>query len=663
MSDRQQLGQRLVTLLDLLARIYLAPMSLLASAIVITVNYFTFGSYYVYVTFFAVLLACVLYLVVGGRLTSLAVLSFKQLSPQTESRVHKVLTILFFCIVSVCIFLLWATLYSRAPAFFILSSLLAGLIAIEIAVSSDARHVPSVLIKTIILGVLIRASVYFEFPSTLGTDPWWHSGFIQYMLDSGYIPAHVLPYSSLEYPSMPMMHLLVVGLALVSGTSLHISYFFIGVIECLAVVFIFLIGRAIMGERSGLLAALLLVLASQFVLWGFYVVPQTFGVVLTLIVLSVVLLVPRSDLVSFTALILVVFAGITLTHEGTAAYTAIALFAVLIAFAFIRTAARASNSLDKLQNASVLTEHFRALTLLVVLFVGSLISYWMLISDVVSQRFFAILRSGLTPTSSLAPPINTVSSGGLSTAVNSSVNLVAPSSLPLLNDSAVLLLIVFATFGLLWIVSKERKNALTMSWFGVSVLLLLITIVIYFAGGGRTLPERWIVYLQVFMAIPAAVGVLALGTLPNLRKGLAIVFAAALILGFVGINSTTVKIVSELPWDHRPRIALEQSEIAAAVTITNKTNGGPIITDSEYSSIFGYQLHVSQVSLFNSLSNSPSLFTSNSSLLLRNDIANNPRDTAAGTSAPLGADQYASFEEAHNVVYDAGTVQVVAART
>ena len=662
MGDSRQLGGRLVAFLDLVARVYLAPITLLASAIFIAVNYFTVGSYYVYVTFFAVLSACVLYLAIRRRLTSLAVLSVKQLSPRSESRVHKVLTILFFCVVTICIFLLSETLYSRPPAFFVLSSLLAGLIATEIAISSDTRHVPSVLIKTIILGVILRASVYFEFPSTLGTDPWWHNGFVQYVLDSGHIPTNVPQYSSLEYVNMPMMHLFVSGLTLVSGLNLHISYFFVGVIECLSVIFIFLIGKAVMGERSGLLAALLLVLASQFVLWGFYIAPMTFGVVLTLVVLCAVFLVPRRDFISFAALILVVFAGIMLTHEGTAAYTAVALVAILLTFAFIRVMARVSNSFENLRHMSVLTERFWALTLLVLLFIGSLIGYWIFIGGGASARFFAIVRSGFSATTPLTKQINAVSSGGVSAAVNSSVSAVTPRSLPLLNDLAVLLFIFFATLGLLWILSKERKNALTMSWFGSSALILLITAVIYFAGGGQTLPERWIVYLQVFAAIPAAVGVLALGTLSNRRKGLAIVFAAVLLVSFVSLNSTTTKIVNELPWDNRARIALEQSEISAAGAIANRTNGGSIKTDFEYGQIFAFQLHASNVSRFNSLSGSPSLF-GNSTLVLRNYLADNPYLTDAGTSAPLGADHYSTFEEAHNVVYDAGTVQVVTAKT
>ena len=71
---------------------------------------------------------------------------------------------------------------------------------IEIAITTNSRHVPSALFKIIILGVLIRASAYFEFPSTIAVDPYYHVGFIQFVLDHGYIPAHAAPYDASRVP-------------------------------------------------------------------------------------------------------------------------------------------------------------------------------------------------------------------------------------------------------------------------------------------------------------------------------------------------------------------------------------------------------------------------------------------------------------------------------
>jgi len=168
------------------------------------------------------------------------------------------------------------------------------------------------------------------------------------------------------------------------------------------------------------------------------------------------------------------------------------------------------------------------------------------------------------------------------------------------------------------------------------------------------------------MAIPAAVAILALGTRVNARKGLAVIFSAVLILGFVGITNSYAKVVSELPWDQRPRIALMQSEVSAAETIANKT-AGPIRTDFAYSVIFSYQYNLSNVTVFQPLSDTSRLSDNNSSWVLRLEIANNSYfasvgPASAGPVPKLGAEQYESIEAAQNVVYDACTVQVVTAK-
>jgi len=292
----------------------------------------------------------------------------------------------------------------------------------------------------------------------------------------------------------------------------------------------------------------------------------------------------------------VVLASVLLTHQGTAAYTAIVLVVVIVVFALIRRGARGDTNGDGMQNAKALTLHLRSLALLVTLFIGALISYWTFTGGVAAERFLAILYAGATPSS----PLETMPSASY-------------SSLPLYNDLPVLLLILFATVGLLYLIGRERKNALTVSWTGVSALMLTITAVVYFAGGTPSIPERWIVYLQVFMVIPAAAAILALWTRTNARKGLAVIFSAVLILGFVGITNSYTKVVSELPWDQRPRIALEQSEVSAAETIANKTNAGLIQTDFAYTQIFYFQYNLSNVTMFRPLSDTKGFSDNNSS--------------------------------------------------
>ncbi|MGP8011920.1 MAG: hypothetical protein ACLPI9_05525 [Halobacteriota archaeon] len=656
MSVPRSVYEGLACALDSVTRTYLATIGLIVSALVCAVNLFTRDSYYVFVTFLALFAACALYIGLHKRLTSRAVASAIHLSGEGESRVHKTVNIAFVCFASVCVVVLSTAVYSRPVLFLVLTSVLAALIAIEIAITTNSRHAPSVLFKIVILGILIRASAYFEFPSVIATDPYYHVGFIQYILDYGYIPAHAAPYASLEYPSMPIMHTLVAALSLTTGLSVYNSYFFVGIIECISVVFIFLIGRAVLDVRSGLLAALLLVIASQFLLWGTIITPETLGVVLTLVVVAALFLVRRSDMVSFAALLVVLFTGIILTHEGAAAYTALVLVIFLASFWFVGKMSRATDR-GELQDVTALSLHLRSLALLVALFVGALIGYWTFIGGSALWRAVAIVRGNApSPTSILA---GAASSAGT---VAAAVPPLPHSTLPLWSDLPVLILIFFATFGFLYILSAKRKEALKVAWIGASVLILAITVGIYFLGPGVSQPERWIVYLQVFMAIPAAVGILTLGSLVNRRKGLAVIFSAVLVLGFVSVTYPDAKVASELPWDQLPRIALLPSEVAAAQTIANKTDGQPVQTDLAYAPIFLYQYNFSNVTMFPPFSSGTGFPSNNSSWVLRLEIANNPYIASTGATPKLGAERYESIEAAQNVIYDAGTVQVVTAK-
>jgi asparagine N-glycosylation enzyme membrane subunit Stt3 len=205
--------------------------------------------------------------------------------------------------------------------FLILTCVLVEFIAAEIAVTSDDRHVPRALLKIIVLGILVRASAYFEFPSAIAVDPDYHGGFVQYILDCAHIQATVSPDANLKCLNMPVFHLLVTALSLSSGMSVHDSYFFVGIIECVSVAFVFLIGKAVLNARSGLFAALLLVLTSYFLLWSIHITPLSLGVVTTLILLVFVCercLHAMEQLRTQSSLAVICFALVSLAFAGAA---------------------------------------------------------------------------------------------------------------------------------------------------------------------------------------------------------------------------------------------------------------------------------------------------------------------------------------------------------
>jgi len=91
--------------------------------------------------------------------------------------------------------------------------------------------------------------------------------------------------------------------------------------------------------------------------------------VLTLVVVAALFLVPRDDMVSFAALLIVLFTGILLTHEGTSAYTAVVLIIVVGFVCMVSKIVRAAGGRNEIQDVKALSLHLRSLALLVVLFV------------------------------------------------------------------------------------------------------------------------------------------------------------------------------------------------------------------------------------------------------------------------------------------------------
>jgi hypothetical protein len=102
--------------------------------------------------------------------------------------------------------------------------------------------------------------------------------------------------------------------------------------------------------------------------------------------------------------------------------------------------------------------------------------------------------------------------------------------------------------------------------------------------------------------------------------------------------------------------------VAAAQTIANNTEGRLIRTDLAYAPIFKYQYNVSNVTVLQPLSGITRFSDNNSSWAIRLEIANNPYIASKGPVAKLGAGAYESLEATQNVIYDAGTVQVVTPR-
>ena len=77
--------------------------------------------------------------------------------------------------------------YERPLFYFILTALMAGIIAGEIF-TSGRRHAALILIQILLLAVSIAWSQLLIFPSLLGIDPWYHSALTSQITGEGFIP-------------------------------------------------------------------------------------------------------------------------------------------------------------------------------------------------------------------------------------------------------------------------------------------------------------------------------------------------------------------------------------------------------------------------------------------------------------------------------------------
>ena len=118
-------------------------------------------------------------------------------SLKTNPNIRKVNHIVFILSLCVSIWILHDNLYFRPMSYFGVSLIAAASIIWEIFYSADSRTSQAlILLKMIILGIIIRAGIYYGFPGIYGVDPWIHNQIVQQTISSG----NVVDYVSGDFP-------------------------------------------------------------------------------------------------------------------------------------------------------------------------------------------------------------------------------------------------------------------------------------------------------------------------------------------------------------------------------------------------------------------------------------------------------------------------------
>lgn len=404
-------------------------------------------------------------------------------------------------------------LYERPLLYFILTALMAGIIACEIF-ASGRRHAGLILSQILLLGVSIAWSQLLIFPSLLGVDPWYHSALTSRIIDEGFIP------EGYSYTKLPLFHLMIAATSLVAGLPYKFAAMAsvsLGQIICNAV-FVFLIANYLFkNHQIGLLAALMVIIANHHIYMSYWSIPNAFAAAFILIALYLLFFRFRDRSRSSSAILcMVVLVTVILAHTVTAMCMAILLFIAWGALAVYRAChPRADNHVSLIGPIG---------------FTVIMFAWWTHASGHVRTLGYFI-KWGFSVDAIDKTPTKFVS-------YLESV----PLGEQLFNNLAMLLLFAFSFIGIFYMLSrKESSSSFAMAWVGITPLAIgffsLIT-------GHSVIEHRWWYFAQILMSIPLAVAIYTVGTWKtrNLKLLCCCVFGLVALLSFLMIMSPVANI-------------------------------------------------------------------------------------------------------------------------
>lgn len=454
------------------------------------------------------------------------------------------LFILFYILFSINLLLFFFEEYSRPIIFIIITSIMAGIIAVSIYRSFSNFHFFFILLQIISLSCLIQGTAYFQFPSMIGNDPNAHADYIFSLSRSGDISKSMAPYQS-----FPLMHLLVTLIHILTNLPIKLSMGTVMFCMIVSLTFLYLIGKTFFREKISLIGLLFLSLSAPNILLGYIIIPQSLGI--TFIPMLVFLLFTRnycleknkSHYYFFTILLLI---ALLFTHSITSFVTLIILISILIVQTITYYINQEKNNYKK---------EFLFLIITVIFFI-LLIEYWS-ISFGFSRFALDSIRLGFS-SPDLAPASSVISE--MKSSIIFSFMKFAPTFIT----------IFFAIIGSLFILKCERKKFILLFGWGVVIFSFFCV----FLDLHSFLPGRWLAFIPLVLFFPLA---LSLNIILNyFTKNQIINFILITIIAFTMLTNYEANVVNLNPFTPYPTQALSKTEMISANTLTN------IVTTTDY---------------------------------------------------------------------------------
>lgn len=497
-----------------------------------------------------VFVSCITYLYVSKTSSNNDGLSYLNNLRMNKS-VIIILNIVFvvFLLYSIYSMVPMAESYKRPLSYFIVTSLMISVLAVESIFMNSKKHIYFGLLKITLLSLILVWTPQIIFPSLIGIDPLFHKLFVLDIIEGGYIP------NDFSYSKLPVMHLLVSFILMITSLDYNIAIIISsGFLQINCLILIFLLGKTIYDEKVGLFASLMLSIGNSFLHMNMSVRPITFGLII--LPLFIYLLLKEKNF-NVSILILLISIALILTH---AIASVTGLFLVFILWV-------ASELYKKIEPCNYNIHATRNIVLFFMIFT---LSWWMNASGHITFLGESI-KWGFERDAWDVPIV--------------AVRLLEKNALEsVLSEFGFYVFCGFSIIGLLYMLSKKYRNKYSFSFALSGLALLLFIFASMVSGKSGIFYARWLPSIQIILAIPMAIGILSSLRYKNKVWTLTLLFAIVFILSFVMIISPAANTDNPIYSKNITyRQAFTSSEIQSANTIQKISGNRTIKSDFTYS--------------------------------------------------------------------------------
>lgn len=484
--------------------------------------------------------------------------------------------IIFWASFAGSVYSLSTEILHRPLIYFLLTSLSAAMIALQILYYRGKGTIWLVLFEILILSLSIRASAFWVFPTIPGADSWWHAEVVKDYVARGQIFQQLSTTGGVNhYYSMPVMHLNVAITQMVTGIGYKAAMFLGASLPLLlSTVFVFLIGRWLVNDRVGLLAMLLLSLSDYHIRWGAEnIIAMSFGITLFTMILYLLMVRGSQAEVFRRVLITMLMIVLILTHTVSAFIMACFLLVAAIGSYIYKFLYRDRNQGERSMLTFTLAELFIVAMLFHAMYIY-MIREGMSFFDSMTGWFYRSIMEKAEFLVTRAPSAAT-EWGQIG---------------PIMNISGYLLLLLWGIIGCLLWLSWKHHSKTKVGLIAAIVVMIGLPLSFPVFGISNIEPTRWPAFYYVILSIPAAVSIL---TITNRIRYQALrgFVSASIIFGFSFLMITNSVSNADSPVYAaylNERLVYTESEMAVAQWVIS-TYDGKIITDSRYGGTVMYR--------------------------------------------------------------------------